>query len=377
MEQKQDYIDAVRGWAILMVITTHVGKAFAELPWAVKRFTNPGWHGVQLFFLASAVTLLMSWHRSRSHDARAVRSFFLRRFLRIAPMYYSGALLYAVAQPPSSGFDVLQLVRTLLFVNVWRPDWVPTTPGWLVVPGGWSIGVEFTFYSVFPVLAAFVTSLPRAVTLFAASVAVAVAANTVGAAVFGAYGEAASTNFLYFWFPNQLPVFAMGFVLYFLIATPRFAVRRRGTAYVLLAGTAVSWLLVMQVPAASGVFMATALAPPLLLASVAFSAFILILARGPATLLTHPLIRRIGVLSFSTYVLHFLVIDWLPAWSFGLIDVRATGYAAIASFAMLWVLTVTVTALAAAAAHAWIEQPGIELARRLTARRTPRLAPIT
>ena len=372
MGQKQDYIDAVRGWAILMVMTTHVGKAFVELPWAVKRFTNPGWHGVQLFFLASAVTLLMSWHRSRAHDARATRSFFLRRFLRIAPMYYAGALLYAFAQPPSLGFDAFQLLRTLLFVNVWRPDWVPTTPGWLVVPGGWSIGVEFTFYAVFPVLAAIITTLPRALALVAVSVAIAVTANTIGTAVFGASGEAASANFLYFWFPNQLPVFSIGFVLYFLIDTARFTLQRRTTAYMLLAGVAISWSLVTQMPTASAFFTTNTLAPPLLLVSVVFSAFVLILARGPATLLTHPLVRRIGVLSFSTYVLHFLVIDLLPAWSFGLIDVKATGYAAIANFIVLWVLTVAVTALVAAAAHAWIEQPGIELARRLTVRRTPR-----
>ena len=55
-----------------------------------------------------------------------------------------------------------------------------------------------------------------------------------------------------------------------------------------------------------------------------------------------------------------------------LIDMKATGYTAIANFIVLWVLTVAVTALVAAAAHAWIEQPGIELARRLTVRRTPR-----
>ena len=91
---KKNYIDAVRGWAILMVITTHVGDRFPELPYPIKKLTNFGWHGVQLFFLASAVTLLMSWHRQNTPNLASVRSCFIRRFLRIAPMYYAGALIY-------------------------------------------------------------------------------------------------------------------------------------------------------------------------------------------------------------------------------------------------------------------------------------------
>ena len=102
------------------------------------------------------LTLLLSWNRVKERDAAKTRHFFLRRFFRIAPMYYAGALLYFLVDPPVDGFNLLQLLRTLLFVNVWQPEGVPTTPGWMVVPGGWSIGVEFTFYALFPILATLV-----------------------------------------------------------------------------------------------------------------------------------------------------------------------------------------------------------------------------
>ena len=147
--QKKDYIDAVRGWAIALVITSHVGVMFAELPYPIKKLTNFGVYGVQMFFLASAVTLLMSWHRRKEEGAAAVKIFFIRRFLRIAPMYYLGSILYYYIEPPETGFDAVQMLRSFVFINVWHPEWVPTTPGWTVVPGGWSIGVEFTFYFLF------------------------------------------------------------------------------------------------------------------------------------------------------------------------------------------------------------------------------------
>jgi len=147
---KEAYIDAVRGWAILLVIISHVGGMFPEMPYPAKKLTNFGWHGVQMFFLASAVTLLMSWNRQSRRGLGAVRSFFVRRFLRIAPMYYMGALIYYVAEPPASDFDIAQMLRSFSFVNAWHPDWIPTTSGWMVVPGGWSIGGRIHFLCPVP-----------------------------------------------------------------------------------------------------------------------------------------------------------------------------------------------------------------------------------
>ena len=43
---------------------------------------------------------------------------------------------------------------------------------WQVVPGGWSIGVEFSFYFMFPVLACYVISLKRSLIFFASSLVV-------------------------------------------------------------------------------------------------------------------------------------------------------------------------------------------------------------
>lgn len=64
---KYDYIDIVRGVAILAVVLVHVGSILPELsplPTALYTYGNLG---VQLFFVASALTLCMSM-RSCSED---------------------------------------------------------------------------------------------------------------------------------------------------------------------------------------------------------------------------------------------------------------------------------------------------------------------
>ena len=374
---KYDYIDAVRGWAILLVITCHVGGRFAELPYPVKKLTNFGWHGVQMFFLASAVTLMMSWARKKEAGWTAAWHFFIRRFLRIAPMYYTGALIYFIAEPPDNGFDLAQMLRSFLFINAWHPDWIPTTPGWMVVPGGWSIGVEFTFYALFPVLATLLVTLPRAVLFFFGALVLSVYANQYGLISFDHYSKVAVDNFLYFWFPNQVPIFALGIILYHLLTKTSLTVKRTSTAYTIIAAVFVACAVAAERPTSSNLFNSLIFMPTVFFAALSFMVFIIVVAKGPETLFTHPWIRRLGVLSFSSYVLHFYFVYAVPVWSGGLIDPNAKGFAAIGTFVALWVLTVIGTAAAATVAHRFIEQPGMNLARWLTSSRKAQRAAST
>jgi peptidoglycan/LPS O-acetylase OafA/YrhL len=73
---KLNAIDAIRGWAIFLVITAHVGGLFPELPWPLKKITNFGWYGVQLFFVASAFTLMLSWERMQQGFIVKTANFF-------------------------------------------------------------------------------------------------------------------------------------------------------------------------------------------------------------------------------------------------------------------------------------------------------------
>ncbi|MBS1229938.1 MAG: acyltransferase, partial [Proteobacteria bacterium] len=208
-------VDALRGYAILLVIFSHATPYVPQLVWPAKRFFLLGTYGVQLFFIASALTLLMSWGRSR--DPLGVRSvrFFVRRFFRIAPLYFLAIPFYwVVKHQVAADFSLETLLATLFFYNAWSPYLIPTVPGWIAVPGGWSIGVEFCFYFIFPLLAASVDSLRRALVFFVVALAIMIAASSFGAALYPEIGSEARGTFLYFWPPNQLAIFALGFVLY-------------------------------------------------------------------------------------------------------------------------------------------------------------------
>jgi hypothetical protein len=79
------YIDALRGYAILGVILVHTSQYSGFDSQAAF-----GARGVQLFFVASALTLMFSWHER--HDGAT--AFFVWRIFRIVPMFWVSIPIY-------------------------------------------------------------------------------------------------------------------------------------------------------------------------------------------------------------------------------------------------------------------------------------------
>jgi peptidoglycan/LPS O-acetylase OafA/YrhL len=360
------YIDCVRGYAVVLVITCHLTGAFAELPYPVHRLTTLGWHGVQLFFLASAVTLLMSWHHDLARFGRApVAPFFIRRFFRIVPAYYAAAAFYAWLEPPAgAGFDPAHLFTALGFLNSWSPWLMPTEPGlWVMVPGGWSVDVEMTFYLVFPLFVVVASNLRRAALLFGLCLLVGGLANRWAASVLAA-GDTpvAIDNFLYFWFPDQMAVFALGGVLYFAIgrlSEPAGAplarlLARHGT--LAPAAALALFFATAYVKLSHWTGMAPSYLPGFIVVSLCLAGFILALAAAPRSVFINPLAAAMGKASFSAYLLHFAVLQATVERFPALFHTGATGLAAIAAFAAAWLVVVPLTF-----AVSWISYRALEL----------------
>lgn len=374
---KYAFINALRGYAVLFVITCHTGYMFPELPYPVKKLTSFGWHGVELFFLVSCVTLMMSWRSEEKKGSVSAGAFWLRRFFRIAPMYYAAAFFYFIVEPPPTGFDLWQLITTMTFVNAWHPLWTPTVSGqWMVVPGGWSIGVEFTFYFFFPIIATLIRSMRSAVLFFGFSVLLGFICNTLAyPGLNQAYGTIATANFLYFWFPHQVPVFALGTILYLAIAhlwkNPASPVTTLAIrwSYPIIGTSLIAMIFIANLDLAGRLWAnAPSMFPTLIVTSFIFMLLVMVLAVDRTNILNNRPICALGEVSFSAYILHFFVLHKLPVFLPMVFDRSATGWNAILSCLALWVVAVTLTFALSIITFRLIESPMIMLGRKLVGR---------
>jgi peptidoglycan/LPS O-acetylase OafA/YrhL len=152
---RYSYIDILRGIAILGVVAVHSGQSVNDLNIIVAWVFNYGQTGVQLFFVASAITLCLS---SAQRNEKLSINFFIRRFFRIAPLFYLAILFYflwrvcieyykfGVIVIPNN-YSIHGVIETIFFVHGFDPRNFN-----FVVPGGWSIATEMTFYVIFPIL---------------------------------------------------------------------------------------------------------------------------------------------------------------------------------------------------------------------------------
>lgn len=369
VKQHLPYIDCLRGYAILLVITCHLAYIFPELPYPVHRIVVAGWFGVQLFFLASCLTLLQSWHSElRRTGTVSVSAFFIRRFFRIAPAYYLAAALYCVVDPLRIDYSFGNIIRSLIFINGLLPVWV--TESHSIVPGGWSIGVEFSFYAIFPIFAYLVTSLRRAIITFFGAVIFGLISNLIAVALLSSnMSPDALSKALFFWFPNQLSVFSLGGIVYFLINDYGTSCRQfllgRGTFAIFTAAL----LFCSSAFVPLGRFIGDVpLVPASLAVSMVFMIVILALSNGPSILVNRA-VATMGKVSFSAYLIHFAILDMEKSFP-DIMHTHEKGYQAILGFAVSWPMTVLLTFILAWLSFKFIEGPGIGLGRLINQSRS-------
>lgn len=213
-------LDVLRGLAIAGVMAIHVSQSFPSTIKAIDFAFMCGWAGVNLFYFVSALTMCLMW--TRRAEPHPTRNFYIRRFLRIAPLFWLAIPLYLLVNGtgpgPNAPFGIglHQVLLTATFLHGFWPDSVNS-----VVPGDWSIAAEMTFYLVFPLLMTAFGSrrhlyLALALLLHLFNVCLFKPwAFALFSAHYGPGQEAFVWTALHMSFLNQLPIFLLGCALFF------------------------------------------------------------------------------------------------------------------------------------------------------------------
>lgn len=308
-----DYLDALRGFAALYVVVYHISlmpKPALNLPEWARSFVNYGGSGVTLFFIISGFSMCLSWKRHAA-AASPVKSFYINRLARIAPLFYFWLILSIARDAAFKGaaghHGAVEVGANALFLfNLYEPFQFG------IVWASWTIGVEMLFYALFPFIkrAGFDTLAKTSLLLVLSMAVIALTRGFVEDT-----GHLAQP-FARTWFDNVgfffvLPIFLMGVVTYHLheLLLPKLAASGQWPTMLLL-GTALltlGLLVVYRPPGAFWYYVAAAGYALLLLGCAAWS----------RTRAIGRWASYLGRISYSLYLNHpSLVYALIPAYLF-------------------------------------------------------------
>lgn len=361
--KKLDFIDALRGLAILGVVLVHSSLTVAPASTLLLWFMVEGSRGVQLFYVASALTLCMSWTSRSAYELFPVRNFYIRRFFRIAPMFYIAILTYIFLNGFSptywapNGISWWFIPITAAFLHGFHPETITS-----VVPGGWSIAVEMSFYLILPFLLPHIKSIKSCLFYLFISLLLS-GLNLLIVPLIFSYPDNQQyliKDFVFLNFFGQLPVFMTGILGYFIL------LKKYPRRQITIAGGPLFIILLL-----SFLYPAFGLKshyivekmfkmPHHFIAGGLFTVFAILLANWPARLFVNRITTMLGKLSFSMYLTHFAVLRFFTGIGFDSIFPKSN----IASL-LHFLCVVIVTAFVSYIFYKLIETPGIDLGKSL------------
>lgn len=291
-----DSLDALRGLAALAVVAFHVYWLNGlQLPLLLRSTLAAEFGlGVQMFFILSAFCLCLRY-AGQLRTREDVQSYYLRRFFRIAPLYYvmmAAWLLvyvYYLDKPQTLAMVILNAAFVINF-----------DPGNGIVWAGWTLGVEMAFYVIFPIM---VLAMRDMKTAFAGTLA-ALVLSVAYCSVFPSINGKPNDGWLTF--PPQIVFFAAGILAFRIYETLREAAWRRGISHAFLAASFAIWFSIWLF-GLSDLRVGQVNVTRYLICS-AFFPLIISQALHRNIVLSNPVTVYLGVRGYSLYLLHPMII---------------------------------------------------------------------
>jgi peptidoglycan/LPS O-acetylase OafA/YrhL len=344
-------LECLRGIAIVLVVLFHAdglvrfpfGNTLGMWVSPLRALMLGGHTGVSLFFVLSGFLLALPFLAEVDGRRRVDRlTFYRRRALRILPLYWAVLAVGFLATVRSSA-DLAGRIGYFAFVNSVPQLCKPMVPFTNVV---WTLATEVQFYAVLPLLPACLRSRRRALALMLAF------GSSYGVFLTGAVGRSSEMleTFLEQGVFGRMPQFACGIVAAAIhrryagrLAATRLLRKGLGDLLLLACIVALGCLLQRVVYGGYGSFNHPPLYAWYTPEGVLWAAMLLLVLEVPLVarpLLVNPQLARLGVLSYSMYLIHMPVywyslgaarrIFGLPAeWTLGNVAWLATALLAV------------------------------------------------
>jgi peptidoglycan/LPS O-acetylase OafA/YrhL len=370
-------LDGVRGLAILAVLAHQLCIDGFHARGASKLVLFPlqaGWVGVQLFFVLSGFLItgvLVDTRRAQNYWS----SFFMRRALRIFPLYYVLLVATFVVAPRLVALSAATLAEHHHAAWYWLyvSNWMGLAHVESITTLGhcWSLSVEEQFYLLWPLAVRALAD--RGLARLCVGVAVASLLLRVGIRLGGANPELA-----YALTPSRADALTLGALAAIVVRHDDWRARITPHLGRLLAGSVA--LLVVTAALGGGLSRTNPITQTAGYTLLAVASALLILrvtidtAQGPGWLvaaLSSPLLRRFGKHSYAIYVVHLplhilfvhaVIAPRLGAMSQGMFLGVQLAYMIVATFALL---------LLGIISYRILEQPFLDLKRFFPTRAPP------
>lgn len=353
---KLNHIDLLRGLAVVMVIITHIAFTDINISEETRSILTYGAHGVQLFFFLSAYTLCRSMDSRK--EAGNLKHFYIRRFFRIAPLYYTGILIYWIVSlipeinlngplSHNENYTPLNVVSNVLFLNSFNINGYNN-----IVPGGWSIGTEMFFYLCFPFVYMIYERVKENYVYLILPLLTLLLANVYMILGYLVFKDVIYTSlFFYGFLPNQMPVFLLGMSYYFLEKKNLLKASALTSALLFMILFVSSFLIFRTLRHNINIY--------IFVAAISFAFLFQVFKKVNFEFYS---LSRIGQLSFSIYLFHFLFAYPL---SYKVSTLLAGHVGTLGVFLINVFLSLILSVLISIFSERYIEKPGINLGRSL------------